>query len=320
MSERSPIISPEALAERLGSGDLRVVDVRWVMGSPAGGRLAYEASHIPGAIFLDLDTDLAGADGPGRHPLPAPDEFRDRLEAAGISSGDTVVAYDDAGGSTAARLWWMLDDLGHARVAVLDGGLAAWVAAGLPVSTDVPDSRPRGRLDLRDQWTNVIDRAAVAAELGSFVLLDARAGPRYRGEVEPIDPVPGHIPTARNVPVSDNLGPDGRLLDAEALAARFESMGLDGDDGRGAGAGAGASVVTSCGSGVTACFTSLAMRVAGLPDPILYPGSYSDWSTAGMPIAVGAEPGGPEASGTPDRGASAESRAPADPRTPAEPR
>ena len=316
MSDRSPIISPEALAALLGAPDLHVVDVRWVMGAPGGGRLAYEASHIPGAIFLDLDTDLAGADGPGRHPLPSAEAFRDRLEAAGVSAGDTVVAYDDAGGSTAARLWWMLDDLGHERVAVLDGGLSGWVAAGFPVSPDVPDPRPRGRLDLRDRWTNVIDRAGVAAELGSLVLLDARAGPRYRGEVEPIDPVPGHIPTARNAPVSDHLGPDGRLLGAEALRARFESLGLGGASGRGG--GDAPDVVTSCGSGVTACFASLAMRVAGLPDPILYPGSYSDWSTAGMPIAVGSEPGRagtPAKPGTPDKAAT-----PAKPpRTPAKP-
>jgi thiosulfate/3-mercaptopyruvate sulfurtransferase len=286
MVDHSPIVSPEALHARLGSPDLRVVDVRWVMGSPGAGRLAYEAGHLPGAIFLDLDIDLAAPDGPGRHPLPSPSAFRALLESVGIGDGDEVVAYDDARGSIAARLWWMLDDLGHSRAGVLEGGLPAWVAAGFPLTTEVPEPRPRGRLSLRDAWTNVIDRSEVAAGLGEFVLLDARAGPRYRGEVEPIDAVPGHIPTARNAPIDGNVGPDGRLLSPGALAERFESLGA----GRAAGR-----VVTSCGSGVTATFNSLAMRIAGLPDPILYPGSYSDWSRAGMPIAVGPEPGEPPA-------------------------
>jgi thiosulfate/3-mercaptopyruvate sulfurtransferase len=285
MADFSPIVSPEALLDDLARPDLRIVDVRWVLGSPGAGRAAYEAGHIPGAIFLDLDTDLAAADGPGRHPLPSPAVFRDRLEGVGIGSADAVVVYDDTGGATAARLWWMLDDLGHERVAVLDGGFPAWVAAGNPITTAVPKPRPRANLDLNDAWTKVIDRDAVAAGLGSFVLLDARAAPRYLGEVEPVDRVPGHIPTARNAPSGGNLGPDGRLLDAAALGARFAALGADGS--------ADNPVVTSCGSGVTACHISLAMRVAGLPDPILYPGSYSDWTQAGLPIAVGPEPGEP---------------------------
>jgi thiosulfate/3-mercaptopyruvate sulfurtransferase len=285
MTDHSPVISPESLLQGLERPDLRLVDVRWVLGSPGAGRAAYEAGHIPGAIFLDLDTDLAAPDGPGRHPLPSPAAFRDRLAALGIGSGDLVVVYDDTGGATAARLWWMLDDLGHERVAVLDGGYPAWVAAGYPVATDAPPLRARGHLELRDAWTNVIGRDAVAAGLGSFVLLDARAAPRYRGEIEPVDRVPGHIPTARNAPSSGNLGPDGRLLGPADLADRYASLGAEGSSGM--------AVVTSCGSGVTACLNSLAMRVAGLPDPILYPGSYSDWTQAGMPIAVGPEPGDP---------------------------
>jgi len=284
MASHSPLISPEAAAARLTRGDLRVVDVRWVMGVPGGGRAAYDTGHLPGAIFLDLDTDLAAADGPGRHPLPSPATFRERLEAVGIGSDDEVVAYDDAGGTTAARLWWMLDDLGHDRASVLDGGLSAWVAAGFPVTSEPPPTRPRGTLRLHETWTKVIDRAGVAARLGSIVLLDARAEPRYRGEVEPIDRVPGHIPTARNIPASDGLGADGRLLDPETLADRLRETGAGVDD-------VDTTVVTSCGSGVTACFTSLTMRLAGLPDPILYPGSYSDWTQTGMPIATGLDPG-----------------------------
>ena len=284
MVDRSPIISPDSLHGRLGSADLFIVDVRWVLGSPGGGRAAYDVGHIAGAVFLDLDTDLAAAEGPGRHPLPLPAAFRERLEAAGVGDSDEIVAYDDASGSVAARLWWMLDDLGHERVRVLDGGIQGWVTAGLPLTTEVPSPRPRGRLNLRDTWTKVVDRAEVAAGLGRYVLLDARSGPRYRGEVEPIDAVPGHIPTARSAPVDGNLGLDGRLLDATALDARFRSLDAAGGSG---------SVVTSCGSGIAACFNSLAMRVAGLPDPLLYPGSYSDWSRAGMPVAVGPTPGDP---------------------------
>jgi len=282
----SPSVSPESLYARLGSPDLRIVDVRWVMGSPGAGRVGYEAGHIPGAIYLDLDTDLAAAEGPGRHPLPTPAAFRDRLEAAGIGDADHVVVYDDVGGWIAARLWWMLDNLGHAGVRVLDGGLPAWVAAGFPVTTEPTEPRARGLLHLHDAWTGVIDRTDLAAGLGGFVLLDARAGSRYRGEVEPIDAVAGHIPTARNAPADGNVGRNGRLLPAAVLAERFGSLGAADEAGP---------VVSSCGSGVTACFNSLAMRVAGLPDPILYVGSYSDWSRAGMQIATGSEPGDPPA-------------------------
>jgi thiosulfate/3-mercaptopyruvate sulfurtransferase len=288
MGSTSPIVSPATLADRIGDPNLRVVDVRWTLGKPGAGRQAYEGGHLPGAIFLDVDTDLVAADGPGRHPLPAPADFRARLEAAGIGSDHAVVAYDDVGGWVASRLWWMLDDLGHERVAVLDGGFPAWVAEGRPVTSDVP-AYPRARLALADHWTNTVDLDAVATGLGELVLLDARAGARYRGETEPIDPVAGHIPTARNAPTDGNLGADGRLLPAGALRERFAALGADGHSGP---------VVTSCGSGVSACFNSLAMRLAGLPDPVLYPGSYSDWSRTGMPIAVGAEPGAPPASRT----------------------
>jgi len=290
MAARSPIISASGLVERLDDPWLRVIDVRWVLGSPGRGRQAYDAGHIPGAIFLDVDSDLVAPDGPGRHPLPSPAEFRARLGAVGIGSEHEIVAYDDVGGWVAARLWWMLDDLGHARVAVLDGGFPAWVAEGLAVTTNVP-SYPPARLELSDRWSKTIDRAGVVDGLGRMVLLDARAAARYRGETEPIDPVAGHIPTARNAPTDGNLGPDGRLLPASELAARFRALGVDDSGSSDSSDSSDGPVVTSCGSGVSACFTSLAMRIAGLPDPILYPGSYSDWSRSGMPVAVGPEPG-----------------------------
>lgn len=279
------LISPEDLAARLDDPDLRIVDVRWYLGEPGRGRAAYEAGHLPGAIFLDLDVDLAAPTGPGRHPLPAPADLAERLGRAGIGTSGLVVAYDDVGGWVAARLWWMLDDLGHGRAAVLDGGFPAWVEAGLPVTTEVP-ALPPARLELAERWTKVVDRDELLARLGRVVLLDARGAPRYRGETEPIDPIAGHIPTALNAPTDGNLGPDGRFLPAAELGARFRALG----------AGRAVEVVTSCGSGVSACHHSLAMRLAGLPDPILYPGSWSDWSRAGYPVATGPDPGDPPGS------------------------
>jgi thiosulfate/3-mercaptopyruvate sulfurtransferase len=283
---RSPLLSPEVLAGRLADPRLRIVDVRWYLGRPGEGRAAYDAGHIPGAIFLDIDGDLAVAPGaglPGRHPLPDPMAFARRLEAAGIGDGDLVVVYDDVGGWVAARLWWMLDALGHRDVVVLDGGIAAWTAAGGTLTADVPALAP-GRLALASAWSRTIDRDALRSRLGSVTVIDARGAPRYRGETEPIDPVAGHIPTAFSAPTDGNLGLDGRFKSADALLERFASFGEPGRP-----------VVSYCGSGVSACASALAMRVAGLPDPILYPGSWSDWSTAGLPAAVGPEPGDPPA-------------------------
>jgi len=273
------LISAEELARRIDDDDVRVVDVRWYLGQPGMGRAAYEAGHIPGAIFLDLDDDLSDRDGygaPGRHPLPRPVEFERRLEAAGIGSAHFVVAYDDAGGANAARLWWMLDNLGHrGGVAVLDGGIDAWNASQRRRSYDVPNYGP-AKLKLRRRWRGVIDRHALSERREALTLLDARAGERYRGEVEPIDPAAGHIPGARSMPFAGNLT-DGYFLSATELRRRFEQLA------------AGQDVVTYCGSGTTACHNSLAMRLAGLPDPILYVGSFSDWSRSGMPIATGVE-------------------------------
>ena len=279
----TPLVSAATLARQLTDPSIRVVDVRWYLGRAGDGRRAYDAGHIPGALFLDVDSDLVGAEGPGRHPLPAPAVFATRLAAAGIGDEHLVVAYDDVGGWVAARLWWMLDDLGHGAAAVLDGGFPAWIAAGLPVDTVEPAYAP-ARLGLAATWHNVVERDELRGRLGSVTLLDARGAPRYRGEVEPIDPVAGHIPTARSAPTDGNLGPDGRFLAPSELRARFSALGADNGE-----------VVTSCGSGVSACHHALAMRIAGLPDPILYPGSYSDWSRSGYPVATGPEPGDPPA-------------------------
>jgi thiosulfate/3-mercaptopyruvate sulfurtransferase len=277
--DSSPLISPESLAARLGEPDLRIADVRWYLGEPERGRQDYAPGHIPGAIFVDLDHDLAAPTGAGRHPLPEPAALADRLGGLGFGSGDFIVVYDDVMGTVAARLWWMLDNLGHERVAVLDGGLRAWREAGFPVSTDSPTVAPT-ELRLADRWSKVVDREELVGRLDEVTLIDARAPERYRGEVEPVDPKAGHIPTAINAPAKVALGADGRFIAPGALGERLRSV-----------APPGRPVVASCGSGVTACHTALALRVGGLPDPLLYPGSFSDWSRSDLPVAVGPEPG-----------------------------
>ncbi len=277
-----PLIGVDELAAAIDDPRLRICDVRWKLGAPDHGPAVFAAGHLPGAIFVDLDrdlSDLAGLGAPGRHPLPDPEAFARRMAELGIGDDSFVVAYDDAGGTVAARLWWMLDNLGHASSAVLDGGIDAWRAAGLPLSTE-PARHALAELHLAPDWTSTIEREALRSRLDSVVLLDARTPERYRGETEPVDPVPGHIPTAHNAPTSINLEA-GRFLPGAALAERYR--GLVEAEGR--------DVVVSCGSGVNACHTALALRVAGLPDAILYPGSYSDWSRTGWPVVAGQEPG-----------------------------
>lgn len=298
--DRSPLVSVEKLARWLDAGERPViVDLRWYLGKPGAGRAAYDEGHIPGAIFLDLDDDLAdphGLGAPGRHPLPSPEAFRARMEAAGIGDGAVVVGYDDVGGWVAARLWWMLDNLGFGDrgidgewAGVLDGGIKAWAEAGHPLSTESPTAPAApSALTLGEAWHGVIERDALKDRLGSVTLLDARAAPRYRGEVEPVDPVAGHIPTAINAPFDTNLDLNGRMLGPGALRARFQELDILPEA-----EGEGRDVIVSCGSGTSATHHSLAMRVAGLPDPLLYVGSYSDWSRSGETIATGAEPGEP---------------------------
>jgi thiosulfate/3-mercaptopyruvate sulfurtransferase len=248
---------------------------------PAHGPRAYAAGHLPGAVFIDLPTVLAAprAKGPGRHPLPSPAKFAADLAALGIGDEHMVVAYDDTAGVAAARLWWMLRDLGHDAVGLLDGGIAAWVAAGGTLETTVP-AHARATLRLADRWRATIDRVSLRDRLGRVTLLDARARERYRGDSEPIDPVAGHIPTARSLPAASLVDVDGHLLEPTVVRERFASVGADGP----------APVVVSCGSGVTATQLAFAMHVAGLPDPILYEGSYSDWSGAGWPVVTGDDP------------------------------
>jgi thiosulfate/3-mercaptopyruvate sulfurtransferase len=283
----SPLVSSERLAELLADpstrGRVRPVDVRWKLNAPQHGRFAFETGHLPGAIFLDLDTELADPDGlgaPGRHPLPDPVAFARLLGDVGIGDDSYVVAYDDAGGTVAARLWWMLDDLGHGDAAVLDGGVDAWVAEGGELTSEPAEWRAT-TLHVRERWSRVVERDALRGRLGDVRLVDGRAAERYRGDTEPVDPVAGHIPTAISAPVTANLE-RGRLRSAEGLRGAFEALGLG---------SSGPAVVVACGSGVNATHHALAMRLAGLPDPILYAGSYSDWSRSGLPVATGDDPG-----------------------------
>jgi thiosulfate/3-mercaptopyruvate sulfurtransferase len=276
----SPLVGVAELAARIHDPLVRVCDVRWYLADPGLGRREYAEGHLPGAVFVDLEEILTAGDGPGRHPLPPPDRFARDMGGLGIGPQHRVVAYDSAGGSTAARLWWMLRAIGHPDVAVLDGGLAAWVEAGHGLAIDLPRHRPE-RLAAPDRWPGTVDRDQVAASLGWIALVDARAGERYRGETEPVDPVAGHIPTAVSLPFASLLdGP--RLLAPERLGERLAEAGITPDR----------PVVAYCGSGVNACHVLLAMEVAGVAGGLLYPGSWSDWSAhPSLPVAAGPEPG-----------------------------
>ena len=272
MTRFSDVVSPAELSERLGTPELRVVDCRASLQDPLAGRAAYEQGHVPGAVFADLLDDLSGpivAGRTGRHPLPEIEAFVDRLRSWGIARSSQVVAYDDAGGAFAARLWWMLRWLGHDGVAVLDGGYAAWLAEQRPVTTEIP-SPARGEFSAapRAAWL-VTSTELAAAQSIARKLFDARAPERFRGEVEPIDPVAGHIPGAVNLPFAANLR-DGRFLAPAELRERFA---------RALGDTAPQDAIVYCGSGVTACHDLLAFARAGLPIPRLYAGSWSEWIT-----------------------------------------
>jgi thiosulfate/3-mercaptopyruvate sulfurtransferase len=256
-----------------------VIDVRWRLGGPPG-RDEYVAGHVPGASFLDLDRDLSGQPGAGgRHPLPEPHGLEAALRGAGVRSGHPVVAYDAGDGQAAARLWWTLRWAGHENVRVLDGGYAAWVAAAGPIETGEPPTRD-GDIVVAPGRRPVLDADAAEELAHAGVLIDARIGPRYRGETEPVDPVAGHIPGAVNLPAAQLGGPDGRLLPAERLRQVFADIGVRSDGA--------AKVGAYCGSGVTAAHTVLALSVAGIDDAALYVGSWSNWVDDPLrPIASG---------------------------------
>ena len=275
------LINVDQFAARLDDPDVRIVDTRWYLADVRQGRREYRTSHIPGALFLDIEDDLSTpGDGPGRHPLPDWDAFARRIGEAGIGNDHQVIVYDAADGSIAARLWWMLKRLGHDDVAVLNGGWMAWTGAGLPQEQEIrryPAETFVGSL----QSGGWIDRDELLEVLGSVILLDARAPERYEGITEPVDPIAGHIPTAKSAFHGGNVNEDGTFKSAEELRKRFLDLGISADE----------TTVTYCGSGVTSCHNVLAMHLAGLPEPLLYPGSWSDWSTQRYAVATGPEPG-----------------------------
>ena len=286
-----PVINPDELAALLTSADRPVVlDVRWRLGGPPGID-SYLAGHLPKACFIDLDKDLSGRPGSaGRHPLPEPRVVEAAMRAAGLRSGQLAVAYDDGDSTVAARLWWVLRYYGHDQVAVLDGGYRAWAAAGLPLTRVV--SRPAAgdfTITASGQMP-MLDEAEAAEMARSGHLLDARAGERYRGEIEPVDRVGGHIPGAISAPTKDNVTADGRFRDRADLARRFADLGLPAPDQL-AGPDGTPSIGAYCGSGVTAAHEVLALQLAGLP-AALYVGSWSNWSAnPTRPVATGPEPG-----------------------------
>ncbi|KVN90973.1 3-mercaptopyruvate sulfurtransferase [Burkholderia ubonensis] len=281
------LISAANLAERLAAAPASVAlfDCRFDLADTGAGETAYAAGHIPGAQYLHLDRDLSGrkTGTNGRHPLPTRDALVATLVDRGLKQGQQVVAYDAQGGSYAARLWWLLRWLGHDSVAVLDGGLQAWQAAGQPLTTETQHPS-RGDFRAQAPLESTVDAQAVLANLTSHarVVIDARAADRYRGENETIDPVGGHIPGARNRFFRDNLAADGRFKTGHELRETFSAL-LAGTEPNLA--------ILQCGSGVTACHNALAMEIAGLHGASLYPGSWSEWcADPSRPIATGPNP------------------------------
>jgi thiosulfate/3-mercaptopyruvate sulfurtransferase len=274
-----PLVDATTLrAELDGPRPPLLLDVRWRLTGPSCLD-EYLAGHLPGAVWTDLDADLAApAGGGGRHPLPDPATAQASLRLLGVRDDRPVVVYDDVDGTVAARAWWLLRWLGHDDVRLLDGGLRAWVAADEPL--ELGDATPEpGDLTARTGAMPVLDADAAASVARDGILLDVRAAERFRGEIEPVDPVAGHVPGARNAPTTANVDADGRFLDPAALRRRFADLGI----------AAGTPVAAYCGSGVNAAHTVLALELAGITAG-LYAGSWSEWVTdPSRPVATGAE-------------------------------
>ncbi len=283
------LISAEQLLQLQASTlPLRIFDCTFELTEPLAGHQKYLESHIPGAVFADLDKNLSDKQGTGvsggRHPLPSREKFAQWLSSTGLAEGMQAVVYDRNGANYCGRLWWMLKWAGHANVAVLDGGLQAWQAAGGGVNSGEEPSHFQSNFSLAPELAALVATKTVSDNLGRPIqtLIDARGAPRFRGEVEPLDPVAGHIPGALNRPFSQNIGPDGKFKPAAVLKAEFEAL-LAGRDP--------ATVVHHCGSGVSAVPNILAMQIAGLGNAStlgLYAGSWSDWcSDSTRPMAQG---------------------------------
>ncbi|HEV7898615.1 MAG TPA: sulfurtransferase [Planosporangium sp.] len=269
MTDPNPLISIAELSELLGPGDDErpiLIDLRWSPAGPPGAEV-YRAGHLPGAVYADLDRDLAAPPGDGgRHPLPDPVAFQATMRRLGVRRHRPVVVYDQRDSTIAARLWWMLRYFGHAEVRVLDGGFDGWVRAGQPVAQGDGDAKGDGDLNAVPGGMSLVTVEEVPEVARHGVLLDARLAPRYRGEVEPLDPVAGHIPAAVSAPTFDNVDAEGRFRSADALRERFTALGIS----------PGTEVAAYCGSGVTAAHEVLALRLAGF-EAALYVGSWSEW-------------------------------------------
>jgi len=279
------LVGTDWLAEHLHDEGLCIVDVRWYLDPARKGREAYAAGHLPGALFLDAQADLAGPGGRrggplGRHPWPSVEQVERVMGAAGIGPGTRVLAYDDQAGAVAARLWFLLRAHGHDDVAVLDGGYPKWLAEGRPVTSEPARVAP-ATFSARLRPELFVHKAEMLARPADALVLDARLAERYRGEVEPIDPRAGHVPGARSAPFADNLtqGELPTLRPSEELRAHYAALGA-----------AGRTPIVYCGSGITACHDLLALHLAGLPGR-LYTGSWSEWSSdPQLPVATGSEP------------------------------
>ncbi len=273
----SLLLDCHELAARLATDDPPVVvDVRWMLGGPSGAD-DFRKGHIPGAHFVDLDRELSAPPGPGRHPLPDAASFGVAMRRHGVDVSGLVVAYDAATATSASRAWWLLRYFGHPNVALLDGGYAAWIAAGMPVEKGEDRDAQPGRFDPSPGGMPLVDAEGAAAMARNGVLIDARAPERFRGENEPVDPVAGHIPGARNLPAQRTENADGTFLSPDALRERYGAIGV----------ASGEPVAVYCGSGVVATEGVFALGLAGI-DAALYAGSWSEWITdPTRPIEVG---------------------------------
>lgn len=279
-AQAARLVSPAQLAGLVAQRACVIVDCRFDLKQPAQGRADWLAGHIPGAVHADLDRDLAAPVTPasGRHPLPGAGEFATFLARSGWVPGRRIVAYDAGSGAFAVRLWWLMRYFGNDCVSLLDGGIAAWQAAGLPLDCCEQAPPPESKVELHPDTGMALDTHGIIEALdgAAIVLLDARDAARFAGEVEPIDPVAGHVPGAANRPFTENLRGDGRWRPATELRAAFEALG---DPER---------VVHMCGSGVTACHNLFAMELAGLAGSRLYAGSWSEWiRDPQRPVATG---------------------------------